>query len=243
MAPSEIEAYWTDKTMALAQPIEADIDEEHIQTLMAAEPWTQEGPPTVMESQLPDGSSVGDHRYIRDISNTFKTTPVRKPDRDNMLYSTVGKMFMTFNGKNFVGTGWVIAEKTVFTAGHCVFDKKYGGRADNILFVPQYEDGAAPVEKWSAVTIHSLQGWTESRNFKCDMAVFVTDQPARPKTGSLGWMANHAPNQGPYESVGFPDGAIPGYNFNGCHMWQSAGGYIQGSNPIQMHNNMTGGCS
>ena len=113
----------------------------------------------------------------------------------------------------------------------------------NILFVPQYDAGVEPVGRWTSSVAYSLHGWTAKGNHAYDMAVFVTDKPIRPRTGSLGWMANHAPNQGPYKSLGFPSRPVPGYNFNGHHMWQSVGGYIGGKNPIQMHNNMTKGCS
>ena len=196
-----------------------------------------------MESRPPDGSGVGDHEDIVDIANGFVTTRVPNTDRDHMPYSTVGKMFMTFDGQDYVGTGWVIAEMAVFTAGHCVLDRSSGRWADNILFIPQFDDEASPVGKWSAGTIFSLRGWTDRRGFEYDMAAYVTDRPIRPKTGSLGWIANSAPNQGAYKSAGFPGQPVSGYDFNGHHMWQSVGGYIEGTNPVRMHNNMTEGCS
>ena len=119
-AQSNIMEYWTSERMVQAQPIEANIDEDQILALMAAEPWAQEGPQAVMESQPPNGFGVGDHEDISDLANGFSTTRVLKTDQDDMPYSTIGKMFMTFNGQDYVGTGWVIAENGVFTAGHCV---------------------------------------------------------------------------------------------------------------------------
>lgn len=236
-----ISAYWTDDRMAQAQPLEPQISEVELLAALAPEVWSQSGNLTVMESQAPDGQSIQDHPAIQGASNTFKTTRVQ--DRDDLPYSTVGKMFMTFDGADFVGTGWVVAEKAVFSAGHCVFDGDRGGWADNILFVPQYDNGSAPVGRWTSVNIHSLKGWTEKGDYRYDMAAFETNTLIRPKTGSLGWMANFPPNQGPYKSIGYPARPVPGYNFNGAHMWQSIGGYITGNNPIQMHNNMTPGCS
>ena len=56
-------------------------------------------------------------------------------------------------------------------------------------------------------------------------------------------MANYPPDQGPYRSLGYPREPVPGHAFNGEHMWQSLGGYINGTNPICMRNNMTRGCS
>ena len=239
-----IEAYWTEDVMELAQPIEVPIVDEQSMALAGAnEAWTQDGDETVKESEPPDSSIISDHEDIIDIADSFQTTSVGQLNLSNMPYSTVGKMFMTFGNQNYVGTGWVIAENAVFTAGHCVFDIDNGGWADRILFIPQYSNGTAPVGKWSGGTIFSLQGWISNRDYRYDMAVFYTDRPIRPQTGSLGWRANFPPNQGPYKSLGYPAIPIPGYNFNGQYMWQSIGGYIGGVNPIQMHNNMTKGCS
>lgn len=180
----------------------------------------------VMESQPPDGSGIGDHEDIIDLANGFRTTRVPKADQEDMPYSAIGKVFMTFDGQDHAGSGWVIAENAVFTAGHCVYDHDKSKWADNVLFVPQYDAGAEPVGRWTATAIYSLHGWSAKNDYAYDMAVFITDRPIRPATGSLGWMANHPPNQGPYKSVGLPGRPISGYNFNGCHMWQSVGGYI-----------------
>lgn len=148
---------------------------------------------------------------------------------------------MTFGTQDYVGTGWVISESAVFTAGHCVFANK--SWAKNILFIPQYDISAPPIGRWSASISYSLNGWTSNRDFKYDMGVFKTHKPIGPKTGSLGWMANYAPNQGPYKSLGYPAVPIQGFNFDGDHLWESIGGYISGTNPLCMHNNMTQGCS
>lgn len=237
----EVATYWTDEAMALAEPIEAPIEEEELLAIMAPTPWQQMGAPMVMESVPAEGESIEDEEETPPPLSSFTTDRVAQTD--NLPYATVGKMFMAFDNKNYVGTGWVFAEKAVFTAGHCVFSSKDGGWADKILFIPQYDNGSATVGRWTATTIYSLKGWTEKRDFKYDMGVFVTDTLIRPKTGSLGWMANYPPNQGPYKSIGYPASPVPGHNFNGRHMWQCTGGYIKGNNPLQMHNNMTGGCS
>ncbi len=239
----EVEPHWTETAMSEARPVEPEVGEKEIVTLMAAKPWAQDGDPTVMESVPPDGGIVADHKDITDTRDSYKTTRVPKSDQDDLPYSATGKLFMTFDGVDYVGSAWVIGEKAVFTAAHCIFDHDNGGWADNILFIPQFDADAAPVGRWTSRSVVALKGWTQDRNFKYDMAGFVTDRPIRSTTGSLGWLANHAPNQGPYQSIGYPARPCPGYRFDGKRMWQSIGGYIQGTNPIQMHNNMTQGCS
>jgi V8-like Glu-specific endopeptidase len=237
VALAAVEDYWTEQQMAEAQPVPFNVaDADAIRALTAAD-FLPEGEERTQAPLAPDGGTETaiDNRIIDPLSyNTSKVA-----DRSVLPYCTVGKLFMQFDGSNYVGTAWTIAEKAVFTAGHCIFDRSGGGWADKVLFVPQYHRGTEPVGRWAATRLHSLVGWTQNRDFKYDMGVFEVDRLIRPTTGSLGWMANFPPNQGPYTSIGYP-AALP---FDGQEMWQSVGAYIDGSNPIQMHNNMTGGCS
>ena len=238
---SDVETFWTDAEMARAEPVEMRFPEPPIQPLKKAL-WQQPGPLTMMESQAPDDGVLDSFLESLPLGDGFSTSPVQ--DRTVLPYKTVGKIFMQFDGANFVGTGWVISERAVFTAGHCVYDKNsQGGWADRILFVPQYHNGQAPVGRWTAERIWTLDGWSSQHDYKYDLAVFLVDRPIRPRTGALGWIANAPPNQGPYTAIGYPAAPVPGYNFNGAEMWQSRGKYIDGNNPVQMHNNMTGGCS
>ncbi len=238
---AEVDAFWTEDAMRAARPVEMRLAEPPLE-MLHRDVWTQAGPQTVFESRPPDGEEI--EPFVEEPAPAAGYATSRVADLSAFPYCTIGKMFMVFDGSNFVGSAWVIAEQAVFTAGHCVYDKDSdGGWADNVLFVPQYDNGSAPVGRWTATKIWSLEGWSRSHDFRYDMAVFQVDRPIRPKTGSLGWMANFPPNQGPYRAIGYPASPVPGYNFNGEHMWQSLGGYINGTNPIQMHNNMTPGCS
>lgn len=230
--------YWTEEAMATAVPIAVDIDDDQLKSLLKEETWRPEGKE---ETQEP--------KYIREKkaqawlpqpkcpstkSNTQKVTT-----RSQIPYSPVGKLFMTFNKKNYVGSAWTVANQGVFTAGHCVYDKSNGGWADNILFVPQYDAGTEPLGRWVATQLASLRGWTSNKDFKYDLAAFKVDKAIGNKTGISGWMANYPPNQGCITGIGYP--AAP--PFDGKNMWSSTGKYIGGSNPIQAWNDMTGGCS
>ena len=153
---SDVETFWTDAEMARAEPVEMRFPEPPIQPLKKAL-WQQPGPLTTMESQAPDDGVLDNFLESLPLGDGFSTAPVQ--DRTVLPYKTVGKMFMQFDGANSVGTGWVISERAVFTAGHCVYDKNsQGSWADRILFVPQYHNGQAPV---SAAGPPSVSGrWT-----------------------------------------------------------------------------------
>ncbi|MES2443602.1 MAG: hypothetical protein V4574_12295 [Pseudomonadota bacterium] len=235
--------FWNEDALAAAEPIGLEIAPEAAMQLLAeaeAE-WQAAGPETTGDPVVPGGAAA-ELRDPQPPCPAAGCTTERVPNRTVIPYCAVGKLFMTFDGSRYVGSAWTIGESTVFTAGHCLYDNQGGaGWADNILFIPQYHNGAAPLGRWAAIEMATLNGWIAGGNdrFKYDLAAFRVDRPIRPATGSLGWLANAAPNQGCITGIGYP-AAAP---FNGEEMWRSSGHYVGGSNPIQMRNDMTGGCS
>lgn len=237
---AELLEYWTPEAMESAQTLLPELDRGSVTEALLEN-----------ESQLPEASEdtvgpPGAQALSIEPQPPIPATGSRTeqvPNRAALPYCPVGKIFMTFNGSNYVGSAWVVAGAGVFTAGHCVWDASMGGWADKILFVPQHHDGTSPVGQWTAIQIASLKGWTANRDFKFDLAAFKTDRPVQPTTGSVGWKANSPANQGPYTGAGYPAGAHPTHGFDGRRMWRSTGNYKGGSNPIQAWNDMTGGCS
>ncbi len=236
--------FWSEEALAAAEPIGLELSPEEAQQLLlkADVEWQAAGPETTGTPVAPAGGAVSGWDPQLPCPATGCTTQ-RVPNRTVIPYCAVGKLFMTFNGNRYVGSAWTIGESTVFTAGHCLYDSGTGGAgwADNLLFVPQYHNGAEPLGRWAAIEMATLNGWKAggSDRFKYDLAAFRVDRPIRPATGSLGWLANAQPNQGCVTGIGYP-AANP---FDGREMWRSSGRYVSGSNPIQMRNDMTGGCS
>ena len=112
---NEVEPHWTAEAMASARSIEPEVDEEEILTLMDPRAWVQDGNPTVMESVPPDGAVIGDDEDIADARDRFMATRVPTGSLDDFPYSAIGKLFMTFDGEDFVGSAWVVAVSAVFT--------------------------------------------------------------------------------------------------------------------------------
>ena len=242
--------YWTEEAMANAIPIELPSVDATIMELSeaqgTAEPWVQEGKMHQMASVAPTGEFIeyaDPTESLKTAANTFTTTQVPLSNFSKFPWQTVGKLYMVFGGRNYVGSAWAIAgtESCIFTAGHCVHDKS-SGWASNVMFKGRYNNGTS-AGTWSMKTLYSLKGWTDNEDFRYDMGACLATRVIRPAIGALGWMANYPANQGPYTGIGYPASPVPGYNFNGQIMWQSVGSYINGSNPIQAYNNMTGGCS
>lgn len=92
------------------------------------------------------------------------------------------------NGSRFIGTGWLIAPRTVITAGHCVFMHNEGGWARSIEVVPGLNDAARPYGSASSGALRSVTGWTQSRNREFDYGAIILPGNARlgDRTGWFG---------------------------------------------------------
>ncbi len=92
------------------------------------------------------------------------------------------------NGRRFIGTGWLIAPRTVITAGHCVFMHNEGGWARSVEVVPGLNDTARPFGSAFSGALRSVTGWTQSRNREFDYGAIILPGNARlgDRTGWLG---------------------------------------------------------
>ncbi len=233
----ELTSYWTDARMESALPfpfpkLTEPTDEPSPLSVVPGEPASG-------DSRSPDGEETS---LTEPTALDFSTSPVR--NLNVFPYQAVGKLFMTINGNDRVGSAYVIGESTIGTAGHCVHD---GNWATNVLFAARFNNGS-DVGKWAIKQRAVPPGWTdtsgtENRNYAYDLAVGIASRLIRPTTGKLGWMANYPANQGPYTQIGYPAESISGYPFDGQRMWESVGDYISGTAIIQADGNMTGGCS
>jgi hypothetical protein len=90
---------------------------------------------------------------------------------------TVGKVFFTQGGQDYVCSGNAVASangSTVATAGHCV--NEAGTWATNWVFVPGYDHGQAPYGTWAATDLVSTDQWVSSEDISYDVA-FATVEP------------------------------------------------------------------
>jgi V8-like Glu-specific endopeptidase len=108
-------------------------------------------------------------------------------------FSTIGKVFFTSNGVNYVCSASVMGNNAVWTAGHCVFDPNTYTWHYNWVFVPAYSDGYAPYGQWYARELWTLTGWTDYGNLGYDIGSAVlwpNGNSVAYYTGSLGFWAN-----------------------------------------------------
>jgi hypothetical protein len=122
----------------------------------------------------------------------------------------IGKVFFTLAGANYVCSGNSVSAKnksTVSTAGHCV-NQGAGAFATNFVFVPAYENGAAPYGKWTATSLHAPIQWSANGDITYDTGFAVMGRnPAGQALADVVGATGVAFNQEralTYDSFGYP---------------------------------------
>jgi V8-like Glu-specific endopeptidase len=170
--------------------------------------------------------------------------------------STVGKLFFTNDGGNYVCSADVIFTNTLDTAGHCVANTDGTHKWDSsALFCPSYNAGVnSAVGCWAANFFVAWNQWINDGSFEWDFGgintvtcgtVWCTSIANR--TGYLGVAWNQSEDQN-FTAFGYPQ-ASP-FDGNYIVVSQSEFGYETssgfndgGPNSIAIGNDMTGGSS
>ena len=163
--------------------------------------------------------------------------------------SHIGKVFFTMGTTNYVCSGNAVTSgnrSTVATAGHCVNES--GAYATNFVFVPAYDNGAAPYGKWTAKALYAPSQWVSNGDMTYDTAFAVVNPDSNGKlltdvVGGSGTAFNQARGL-TYKAFGYPQ-ASP---FNGTSLWSCTGKATNDTNNPQFGTqgipcDMTGGSS
>lgn len=223
----------------------------------AAEYWT----PERMQNALPGDALAGKALERGNRSNPAlveKSKPSStkatkgKPTiaKSEAPVSHIGKVFFTLGGTNYVCSGNAVTSanrSTVATAGHCV-NEGPGAYATKFIFVPAYENGAAPYGKWTAKSLYAPTQWVSNGDMTYDtgFAVVAPDAAGRQLTDVVGGSgtAFNQPRGLTYKSYGYP-AAAP---FNGETLKSCSGTATNDPNNPQFGTqgipcDMTGGSS
>jgi V8-like Glu-specific endopeptidase len=172
------------------------------------------------------------------------TTLVSATDLTKAPYRSVGKMAMKFpgNDKELGASGWVVARRAFVTAGHCVYDRGFGGWISKAIFCPRYDNGCTKF--YEAAVAYTLKGWVDDKDLAYDLAACVvtegfasTEPPLAFQTGIF------PPSQ--FAAIGYPGKPLNRrYDFDGKRMWQSVGALISAKDGvIWAENDLTDGAS
>jgi V8-like Glu-specific endopeptidase len=163
---------------------------------------------------------------------------------------TIGKVFFTLAGANYVCSGNSVSAKnksTVSTAGHCI-NEGPGAFATNFVFVPAYQNGAAPYGKWAATSLHAPTQWSSGGDMAYDTGFAVvarngSGQYLADVVGASGVAFNQARGL-TYKSFGYPAASpFDGESLKSCTGTASNDPYNPQFNTQGIPCDMTGGSS
>jgi V8-like Glu-specific endopeptidase len=135
--------------------------------------------------------------------------------------STIGKLFFSRGGQNFVCSASVIGSGVIATAGHCVHAGSggAGGYSTGFQFCPSYNAGGMnpAVGCWNGVAVATSIGWSTSGDIDRDYACIVMATTGSVHalkigfiTGATGRAANFSSRQ-LIHAFGYPAGSpFPG---------------------------------
>lgn len=134
-------------------------------------------------------------------------------------YRAIGKVFFRQNGLSYVCSASSIGNYAVITAGHCVHrgNNSATGWSTNFVFVPGYNNGAAPFGQFTANHLWATTHWYQNgqfNNFARDLGGAVLNKilvggiayKLSQRVGWLGAMWNFSYYQH-FHSIGYPQAA------------------------------------
>lgn len=113
---------------------------------------------------------------------------IRVTDTTLYPYRAIVHIVIQFNGQEVYGcTGALISKDTVFTVGHCVYNKKLGGWAKNVIVTPGRNGNQAPYLPYSWTKLYSVSGWTDDGDSEFDYGAIKLNGSPGDYTGWLGY--------------------------------------------------------
>lgn len=236
-------AYWTPARMESAIPIDTPVAPTHEQHQKAPS-----GTAASVAPFVPHGMHV-------DKPGKIHPDAYQLPQADYRYfpYSTIGKVFFTQNGLDYVCSGTSVNsnnKSVVDTAGHCVIAGGSGNHwSSNFVFCPQYYYGSCPHGEWAARQLWTLNYWASYGWFEEDYGDAVVSPNGYGDVvnvvGGTGSARNFSYNQYFY-AFGYPQE----YPFDGNTMWYCPSSLYREDHPspgdaaaLGITCNMTGGAS
>lgn len=172
-------------------------------------------------------------------------------DQSKYPYTAIGRLSYSIEGVVRYCTAWVVSDRVIATAGHCVFSRsvnkqssqrdidapigdraenketeKTAGLADWTIFEPAYRVGVE-TEKWAGIRGYVLKDWVSPEQgaptSPHDFAFIVLDKPIVHKTGALGVRVASPEAPDATVSLGYPQNPTREYAFDGQYLYASTG--------------------
>lgn len=254
-------AAWTTEAMLNAEPYPLpEVSDEDLRAYaesLAGPPVAGAGSGSSDEAGMPSGGVAQTADAPETVAGgygypaPFTRFEVPWPYTDYPLV-TIGKVFFTQNGGNYVASAASIGNYAIFTAGHVVHagDGKPSGWSTNLVFVPAYKDGAAPLGVWRASWLATRVTWYNNGNpggltedFGGGVLQPLNGRSLSQAVGWLGFQWNWPREQHWFE-FGYPAAApFNGNRLNAVAASYAYDGSVTGIPPVATGSDLTGGCS
>lgn len=125
---------------------------------------------------------------------------------------TIGKLFFSLGGGNYVCSASVIHRNTLVTAGHCVSDGS-GNFGSNFFFCPGRRKGVSPRGCWAWTYVATSSRWHNQGDPDYDYACIVTPATGTTRSDRIGnvtgWLGRawNWPHRQQEQTFGYPQGA------------------------------------
>ena len=176
---AQVRAYWTPDRIRNAKPLGMHISGAMLKghatklvpgarQIIGGQPPTEAYDPELAttlydELQVQPQAHAGIKAPLVGTGNIPYTTNRLYPQNDLTLYkvypySTIGQLYFTEPGGDYVCTASVIRRNVLATAGHCVNDG-HGNYYSNWLFVPAENGARAPFGSWTWAAADTTTAW------------------------------------------------------------------------------------
>ncbi len=242
--------YWNKQRMKLAHPAEELLGKglpvtqgpAPMQTATGGTPQFIDPMPPTSDAAKNTQSSVGSGKWTAEgKASSSRATLVTQPDA--YPYSTVGKVFFTYNKTDYVCSGTAITsnnQSTIDTAGHCV--AAAGSKHHfytNWVFCARYsdKDGCDSSYMWAAERLFTHANWIDNGWLTYDYGEAVVSPNSSTNSanaadsvteaiGSAG-VAYDLPARQQYSALGYPQEPP----FNGTQLWECQSGLYRQDQP------------
>lgn len=133
-----------------------------------------------------------------------------------------GKVFFLIGNDTFTCSGTLIdsaRRNVVFTAGHCIYDHTAGAFAEQMAFVPGYENGDTPYGIIYGTRWFTTPQWIQNRANSYDIGVMVLESHAQNSLGARQIAFDQDPRGKDYTLYGYPSRPNPPFDgevLQGC---------------------------
>ena len=211
--PGTIAEYWTAERMeaAVPEPTPIRLRGDVVERTPSDDEMTRQG----FDARTPHDA------LLAPMIAGAVATPLNYPWR------TVGKLFYTRGGTNYVASASVLQPNGVLTAAHCLYDVASSSWSTHIFFVPAYANGVQPFGGWEYNQPFAPQTWIDTGSFSWDVGTMrmrtggTTNSPVGDIVGYLGYSVNRMPERS-WIDVGYPTNYA-----GGTQMYAEEGAYTR----------------